>query len=147
MLTREQALTTLTTYQDRLEEACGQGPEAYREAFSQPPGGVAAHEIDREMKITRVNPAELGRLGYREDEMLGQPAWQFIVMEGVSQRAIDKKLSGAVELKPFVRAFKRADGSAVTMLVLDRLIRDALGQVVGIRTVLTEIDSSAEAQS
>jgi len=147
MLTREQALTTLTAYQDRLEEAWSQGAAAYQDAFTNSPSGVAAHEIDREMKITRVNPAELGLLGYREDEMLGQPAWQFIVMESVSQRAIDKKLSGAVELKPFVRAFKRADGSAVTMLVLDRLIRDALGQVVGIRTVLTELDSSSEAQS
>ncbi len=147
MLTRERAVATLTAYQDRLEEAWGQGPEAYQKAFLHPPAGVAAHEIDREMMITRVNPAELQLLGYREDEMLAQPAWQFIVMEGVSQRAMDKKLSGETELKPFVRAFKRADGSAVTMLLLDRHLRDARGRVVGIRTVFTEFDPSAEGQA
>ena len=50
-------------------------------------------------------------------------------MQGASQRAIEKKLSGEKELKPFVRTFHRkADGTGVALLVLDRLIRDAHGR-------------------
>jgi hypothetical protein len=55
---------------------------------------------------------------------------------------MDKKLAGAQQLKPFVRAIKRVDGSAVTMLLLDRYIRDAGGKVVGIRTVLTPLETA-----
>jgi PAS domain S-box-containing protein len=83
-----------------------------------------------------VNPEELRLLGYRENQMVGRPGWEFVVMQGVSQRSIEKKLSGEKELKPFVRTFHRADGSGVALLVLDRLIRDATGKARGIRTAL-----------
>jgi hypothetical protein len=67
--------------------------------------------------------------------MVGRPVWEFIVMQEVAQRAMDRKLSGTVELKPFVRTFLRADGSPVPMVLLDRHRKDVQGSIVGIRTV------------
>jgi len=64
----------------------------------------------------------------------------FIVMTETAERAIGKKLSGDQELKPFVRTFKRKDGSAIALALLDRCLRDANGQVVGLRTVIAPAD-------
>jgi hypothetical protein len=46
-------------------------------------------------------------------------------------------VTGAKELKPFMRTFKRADGSAVPMILLDRHIKDKNGRVMGLRTAMT----------
>lgn len=89
-----------------------------------------------------MSPGELHLLGYRENQMVGRPGWEFVVMQGVSQRSIEKKLSGEKELKPFVRTFQKADGTGVALLVLDRLIRDAQGKARGIRTALMLAPSS-----
>jgi hypothetical protein len=56
---------------------------------------------------------------------------------------MDQKLSGAKELKAFVRAFKRPDGRPITMLLLDRYILDGGGRVIGMRTVLGPISADA----
>jgi hypothetical protein len=68
--------------------------------------------------------------------MVGRQSWEFAVMTGVSQRAVEKKLSGEKELKPFVRTFHRKDGSGVALLLVDRLVRDASGTARGIRTAV-----------
>ena len=132
---REEAIARMQAYQDALEQALGRGESPYRALFDKPPGRIMAHEIDRDKVILRVNPFELELLGYREEQMVGRPVWEFIVMQEVAQRAMDKKLSGTVELKPFVRTFLRADGSPVPMVLLDRHRKDVRGSIVGIRTV------------
>jgi PAS domain S-box-containing protein len=138
---REQASARLGAYQDRLESALQQGQKGYDAAFEDPPAGVGAHEIDLAKVLRRVNGAEMRLLGYSREQMLGHPVVQFIVMDETSRRAIEKKLSGATELKPFVRTFRRADGSPVTFLLLDRFLRDSEGAISGIRTVLTEVEA------
>jgi hypothetical protein len=60
-------------------------------------------------------------------------------MQDVSKRAVDKKLTEAGEIKPFVRSYIRADGSAITMLIVDRRRLDPAGRVLGMRTVMMEI--------
>ena len=45
------------------------------------------------------------------------------------------------ELRPFVRSFRRADGSAIALMLVDRLLRDPKGAIVGIRTVMTEVSA------
>jgi PAS domain S-box-containing protein len=130
------AAARLEDYLVALEKAQADGPKSFREAFASPPAGLGAHELDDQGVITRVNGGELALLGYRENQMVGHPGWEFVVMQGVSQRSIEKKLSGEKELKPFVRTFHRADGSGVALLVLDRLIRDAQGKARGIRTAV-----------
>jgi PAS domain S-box-containing protein len=84
-----------------------------------------------------VNPEELRIFGYSEAQMLGKRATEFIVMQETAQRAIEQKVSGAKELKPFMRTFKRADGTPLPMILLDRHMKDKDGRVVGLRTVMT----------
>ena len=138
-ITRDQAVFLLTGVQDRLDEASRQGPARYREAFDRTPRGVAVHELDERAVIRRVNAEELRVLGYTEEQLVGHHPWEFIVMNEVSQRAITQKLTGAKELKPFVRTFRHSSGSGLTMLMLDRYLVDAQGKIVGLRTAFTEI--------
>jgi PAS domain S-box-containing protein len=119
-----------------LEQAQAKGPARFRDVFERPPAGIGVHELDDQGIITRVSAEELRLLGYRESQMVGRPAWEFVVMQGVSQRSVEKKLSGEKELKAFVRTFQKADGTGVAMLVLDRLIKDAHGKARGIRTAI-----------
>jgi two-component system, sensor histidine kinase and response regulator len=135
-LTEEAAAAKLAEYLEELERAEAEGAGRFRAAFDRSPAGIGVHELDAQGVITRVNAEELKLLGYRLDEMVGRPAWDFAVMQGVSQRAAEKKLLGEKELKPFVRTFHRKDGSGVALLLLDRLVRDASGKPRGIRTAL-----------
>lgn len=136
--TKDELIARLTEYQDRLDAARSEGTTRYLAAFRDSPAGIGVHEIDADKVIRRISPEELKILGYREDEMLGHPVLEFIVMQEASQRAIEQKMKGVRELKPFVRTFRRADGTALALTLLDRLLTDVSGEVVGIRTVLTE---------
>lgn len=135
-LAEDAAAAPLRAHLVELEQAQVEGPARFRAVFERPPAGIGVHELDDQGVITRVNSEELRLLGFREDQMVGRPAWDFVVMQGVSQRSVAKKLSGEKELKPFVRTFQKADGTGVTLLVLDRLILDARGKACGIRTAL-----------
>ena len=132
----EAAAARLRDHLVELEQAQAQGPARFRDVFERPPAGIGVHELDDQGVITRVNAEELRLLGYSEGQMVGRPGWEFVVMQGASQRSIEKKLSGEKELKPFVRTFQKADGTGVALLVLDRLIRDAHGRARGIRTAV-----------
>lgn len=101
------------------------------------------HEIDLEHRIRRVNPEELRILGYAEKDMVGRPAWDFIVMQEASQRAIQRTFSPDQELKPFLRTFRRSDGVGVAMLLVDRRLVDKKGQVIGLRTAMTQAPAHA----
>ncbi|HEV7501958.1 MAG TPA: PAS domain-containing protein [Vicinamibacteria bacterium] len=138
-LSQVEAAQVLNEYLDQLERAEKEGPLRFQQAFAQSPAGVGVHELDAEMKMVRINPEELKLLGYRAEDVVGKPVWQIIVMQEASRRAIEQKLKGERELKPFVRSFRKADGSAIPMLLADRHIRDARGAIVGLRTALTEV--------
>jgi len=133
----------LAAYHDRLEEAERRGPSSLAQVFDHPPPGIGAHEIDAEMRVLRVNDGDLRLLGYAREEFVGRPVLEFIVMTETAQRAIGRKLTGELALKPFMRTFKRKDGSAIALVLLDRFLRDAPGQVIGLRTVLAEADRSS----
>jgi PAS domain S-box-containing protein len=139
----EAAARSLEAYQQRLDEARARGGREYDAVFDAPPPGTGAHEIDGRMVVRRVNGEELEILGYSRDQVLGRPVVDFIVMDEASKRAITRKLGGSGELRPFVRSFRRADGSAVALLLLDRLLRDSSGAIVGIRTVLARAPIAA----
>ena len=136
---KDQALSILTGVQDRLDEARRQGPARYREALASVPRGVAVHELDEHALISSVNAEELSLLGYSENQLVGHHPWDFIVMNEVSERAIGQKLTGTKELKPFVRTFRHASGSALTMLLVDRHLVDAQGKITGLRTAFMTI--------
>jgi PAS domain S-box-containing protein len=136
--TRDEVVAHLTHYQDALDAAHLGGAARYLAAFRESPPGVGVHEIDADTVVLRVNPEELRILGYRESEMVGRPVLEFIVMQEASQRAIEQKMKGSKDLKPFVRTFRRSDGGALPLMLLDRLLKDPRGEVIGLRTVMTE---------
>jgi PAS domain S-box-containing protein len=132
----------LADYQDRLEEAERGGAASLARVFDDPPPGIGAHEIDNEMRVERANDEDLAILGYDRDEFVGRRVLDFIVMNETAQRAIGRKLTGELELRPFVRTFRRKDGSPVALVLLDRYRRNPAGQVIGLRTVLARADSA-----
>ena len=138
-LGQAEAAQVLGEYLDRLQRAEKEGPVRFRQVFDGSPPGVGVHELDLEMRVVRVNPEELKLLGYRAEDMVGKVVWRMIVMEEASRRAIEQKLKGERELKPFVRSFRRADGSAIALLLADRHLRDASGTIIGLRTALVEV--------
>jgi PAS domain S-box-containing protein len=137
------AARVVNEYLDQLDRMQKEGPLRLREAFEKSPPGVGVHELDTEMRVVRVNQEELRMLGYRADEIVGRVVWEIIVMQDASRRAIEQKLKGERELKPFVRSFKKADGTAIPLLLADRHIRDARGEIVGLRTAMTEVKPEA----
>jgi two-component system sensor histidine kinase/response regulator len=92
------------------------------------------------MRVVRANDAELRLLGYGREEFVGQRVLDFIVMTETAGRAIGRKITGEQALKPFVRTFKRKDGRAIPLVLLDRYLKDATGRVIGLRTVLAPTD-------
>jgi PAS domain S-box-containing protein len=137
---RAELEATLARYQDELDRAAAAGLRRYEEVFESPPPELGSHEIDTDKVIRRVNRGALAILGYSRADLVGKAVVRFIVMTETSGRAIEKKLSGLLELKPFVRTFVRKDGSSVTLLLLDRHLKDSQGRIVGIRTVFTPAD-------
>jgi PAS domain S-box-containing protein len=115
--------------------------------FEQAP--VSYHELDRDGVLCRVNAAECALLGYRADEMLGRPAWDFAAEadRAASRGAVGRKLSGAQSLAPFRCRYIRRDGTELLMETHDRLIRSETGEIQGIRTAVfdvTEVARSTE---
>jgi PAS domain S-box-containing protein len=139
-LSQEQMVAVLQAYQDRLSEAAQQGASRYDQVFAAPPPGVSVHEFDASGIIRRVNAVGLKILGFQPDQMVGRPVWEFVVMQEASKQSVQKKLGGEKDIKPFVRTFRRADGSGVAMLLVDRRLQDAKGNPAGIRTAMMRIE-------
>lgn len=136
--TKDEAIARLEAFQTRLDEALKRGRAAYDTLFDEAPPGVALHEIDMSGFVTRVNDPELAILGRRRDELIGKPVWQFSVMMDASMRAVEKKLAGG-GLRPFVRTLARADQVGITVALVERYLRNARDEIVGIRTTFMQI--------
>ncbi|HEY3130228.1 MAG TPA: PAS domain S-box protein [Acidobacteriota bacterium] len=125
------------TERRHAEEALRHSEAMFRDLYDEAPVGY--HEIDVHGRIRRVNHAELEMLGYAAEEMLGRYAWEFVHESKAARHAIAEKISGARPLVPFERTFIRKDGSLVPVLLQDRLLRNAAGQVIGLRTAVQDI--------
>jgi PAS domain S-box-containing protein len=137
--TRDDMVAILQAYQDKLTEAAQHGASRYDAVFAHPPAGVAVHEFDTGARLRRVNAEELRLLGYTADEMLGRAVYEFVVMQDASRQSVQKKLAGEKDIKPFVRTFRKADGSGIVMLLVDRRLLDASGNPAGIRTAMMSV--------
>jgi len=112
------------------EEALIESERKFREIFDGAPVGY--HELDTEGRIVRVNRTELDMPGYTAEEMLGQPVWKFIVEEKTSHQAVLEKITGVdSSLQPFERTYRRKDGTAVPVLIQDRILRERGGESLG----------------
>jgi two-component system, sensor histidine kinase and response regulator len=132
------------TERERAEEALRESEAKFKDLFDLAP--VAYHELDRQGRIIRVNLTEQRMLGYTADEMAGRNAWDFIV-EKSAEQAVVQRLSGEPSLQPFERTFMRKNGTLIQMLVEDRIIYDAEGSIVGIRSTLRDITEQKQIQT
>jgi PAS domain S-box-containing protein len=135
-MSQDEIVAMLQAYQDKLAQAEQEGKIRFEQVFASPPPGVAVHEFDTSAIIRRVNAEELEILGYESSQVVGRAVWEFVVMQDASRQSVQKKLAGEKDIKPFVRTFRKADGSAVAMLLVDRRLQDAHGRPRGIRTAM-----------
>ena len=136
---QDKIIVRMQEFADKLEQARKLGREKVDALIEGAPDGIGVHEIDNQKVILRVSPSELRLLGYRsKNDMIGKPVWKFVVMQETAQRSIEKKMSGNIELKPFVRTYARADGTPIRLVIVDRFIHDQTGSVTGICSVIAE---------
>lgn len=127
----------------RSDDAVKENEAKFKDLFDNAP--VAYHELDTNGCYVRINHTEELLLGYTNDELRGKHPAEFIV-ETVSRDATKAKLAGDLPLLPIERTFIRKDGSHISVLNQDILIRDADGEVTGIRSTLQDITSLKHAE-
>ncbi len=139
------SLNTLDAERKELERSLLRSEKEFKELFDDAPVGY--HELDTAGRFARINQTELGVLGYRAEEMLGRFCWEFVRDQEESRRATLAKLSGAqLPARGAERIFVRKDGTTMTALIEDQLLRDAPGRITGIRTTLHDITELKKAQ-
>jgi PAS domain S-box-containing protein len=108
---------------------------------------VGYFEYDVEGRIIDVNRTELELLGYRLDEMIGQPVWKFIVEGEAARQQILQKLTGTLPpAQGLERTYRRKDGTTFPVLVGDRILQDSEGKIIGIRTTIQDITGRKRAE-
>ena len=109
---------------------------------------VACHEIDRDGVVVRVNAAEGVLLGFTPSEMIGRPIWAFMALEEreSSSESVRRKLSGDQALTPVERKYTRRDGTILFLEIHPKLILNASGDIVGIRSFMIDISERKRVQ-
>ncbi len=130
------------TERKRIEEELRQSEKRYRELWDDAP--VAYHTLDTKGIITNVNKTEAKMLGYKPQEMIGKPIFDFILPEqqAMAKKRVQEKLSGKHPLKTESRIYVRKDGSKIYVSIDDVLEYDSEGKVIGIRTTMVDITES-----
>lgn len=127
--------------EQNLEERLRESEHRFEDLFEDAP--VACHEIDHEGVVTRVNAAECELLGFQPHEMIGRHIWEFMAPDDRDRSyvAVRRKLSGEEPLARVEREYTRRDGATVFLDIHPKLIRNASGEVAGIRSFM--IDNTA----
>jgi PAS domain S-box-containing protein len=109
---------------------------------------VACHEIDRDGTVVRVNAAEGVLLGIAPAEMIGRPIWDFMALEEreSSSDSLRKKLSGEQPLTAVDRKYTRGDGTTIYLEIHPKLILNAAGEIIGIRSFMIDISERKRIQ-
>ena len=126
------------TDRKRAEKELNESREQFKDLFENAPIGY--HEIDVQGKIVRMNKTELDMLGYSVNEVIGQFFWDFAPDKTISKQSISAKLKGNIVSDiPFEREFSRKDGTKIPVLIQDVILRDAVGNITGIRSTVQDI--------
>jgi PAS domain S-box-containing protein len=135
---KDAKIAEMNRFLDALEQAARANKAAFDQVFNSPPAGLSVHEIDTQKKYTRVSPAHRNILGYNAADLVGRSPLDYVVMRGLSESATSRKLTPGAILVPNTRSFRKADGTEITLLQVERHLKDDKGQVIGIRTIITE---------
>lgn len=129
-----------------LERRLHDSERHFRSWFEDAP--IACHEVDRDGLVLCVNQAECELLGFRPEEMLGRPIWEFMAAEDreKTKAGLLQRIASEQPLAPLEREYKRRDGSSVVMEIHQKRIRDASGHATGLRTFLLDITQRKRAE-
>jgi PAS domain-containing protein len=128
----------LLRYLETLERAAQAGATSLDRALAAPPPGLSAHEISLDKRFTRVGSGHWALLGYDPASLLGRPVTDYVVLKETAERAMSRKLAPGAVLLPYTRTFRKSDRSEITLLLIDRHLKDKDGHVTGIRTAFAE---------
>lgn len=111
----------------------------FRTLFNEAP--VAYHEVDIYGVVRRVNRAECRLLGFKREEVIGRPVWEFVAehLRETSRTAVMEKLAGTRPLEIIEREYRTSAGKVLTCEVHENLIHDNDGCITGIRTTLLDV--------
>ncbi|HEV2198834.1 MAG TPA: PAS domain S-box protein [Bryobacteraceae bacterium] len=129
-----------------LEARLRESEERFRNMFEEAP--VACHEIDREGFVLRVNQAECVLFGFEPSEMIGRRIQDFMPPEARERSAerMQKMLSGEIVPIVFEGNYTRRDGTVLVLEVYRKLMRDATGHPVGIRSFTLDVTEQRRAE-
>ena len=110
---------------------------------------VPYHELDRDGVIRRVNAAECALFRCTAADLLGRPAWEFVVEadRDASREEFHRELAGEASPGITQHPYLRRDGSEVWLEVRSTLVRKASGETAGIRCVLLDVTARRESEA
>ena len=133
------------TDQKRTEKEITESKEDFKDLFDNAPVGY--HEIDSQGKIVRINQTELTLLGYVFDDLIGQYIWKYNANENYSFESTNEKLHGRnISSTPYERELLRKDGSKITVLQFDNVLRSTDGRITGIRSSVQDITERKQSE-
>jgi len=130
----------------KAEEALRESEERYKALYDDAPVGY--HGVDREGMFTRVNRTEADLLGYSPEEMIGKYVWEFVPedQKELSKKSVRKKIRQKKAMEGFERKIVCKDGKQIDTYIVDRLILDKNGKVLGTRATMQDITERKRAE-
>src|ERR1700733_14976468 len=127
--------TEIPTFSSNTQEPA----DRQRQLFDEAP--IAYHEIDTHGVIREVNRAQCELLGYSPEQMIGRPIWEFVATENqqAARDAISRKIARMFPPSVVTREFRRSDGHYLWAEIHDKLIENAEGDVIGVRSALLDV--------
>jgi PAS domain S-box-containing protein len=111
----------------------------YRNLFDHAP--LPFEETDCEGIIRRVNQAGCALVKSSPDQLLGLPAWYFLVpgAQDEFQKAMLDRIASCTEIAPYECVYQIEDGTSITVEIRESLIRNERGAVTGVCRSLVDI--------
>ncbi len=128
----------------RFAEVLRLGAERHRQIYLGAPVALAA--LDPGRRILAANEALLSLLGYRREELVGQPVDRLLAPAGraAAEQDFARALAGDTPA-PRARRLRRRDGTDVTAILLERIERGPDGLVRRVHLALLEPSVLGEA--
>ncbi|MCX7704915.1 MAG: diguanylate cyclase [bacterium] len=122
-----------------IEESLRENERRYKDLWNNAP--VAYHIVDRNGIIMDVNKTELKLLGYKKNEMIGKPIFDFITpaqRKQAYQRFL-KKIKGEKVESTYDRIYLKKDGTPLYVSIYDVPEKNGKGEIIGMRTAMIDI--------
>lgn len=110
----------------------------YENLWEQAP--IAYHTLDARGIIQNVNSMGCEVLGYKKEEMIGRPIFDFILPEqqADARRRFRMKVEGRDPGRRKERVYVRKDGAKIYVSTRDAFERNARGRIISVRTTILD---------